>query len=78
VYIVYERSWKIVLPSILLFLGGLASTLYLIYLESTLRVNLINVKRLAPESTAFWAMTVIQNLITTRTSFALQVLFHLT
>lgn len=65
VFVVYDRSWKVIAPSLVLYLGGCVCTAYFIYLQSTLSVDLINVKNLVPLGTAFWAVTVVQNTLST-------------
>jgi hypothetical protein len=65
-WIVYEKSWLVVSLSILLWLGDTFCTIMIIVLESTLHSRvLINSARLTPYLTAFWALTISLNIITT-------------
>lgn len=61
-FVVYNRSWRVIAPSLILYVGGCVCTAYFIYLQSTLSINN---QLLAPVGTAFWAVTLIQNTLST-------------
>ncbi|KAJ6529983.1 hypothetical protein DFH09DRAFT_1411391 [Mycena vulgaris] len=65
-WVVYGRSWLAISLPLLLVLGNIAVTGVVLYLEITLHAHaLLNIKQLKPFGAAFWAMTIVINVITT-------------
>ncbi|KAJ6629582.1 hypothetical protein B0H10DRAFT_1985979 [Mycena sp. CBHHK59/15] len=63
---VYNRSWFPITLSLLLWLGGVAITGVLFYLEITQNTHtLLTIVQLKPFGAAFWVMTIVVNIITT-------------
>jgi hypothetical protein len=54
-----------IVPSFLLFLGALSSSIYFIYLEGTLTTTIFNATKLAPVGTTFWGISIMENVINT-------------
>jgi hypothetical protein len=67
-WIVYSRSWLAISLPGLLVLGNTAVTGVVLYIEITLNQHaLLSVKQIKPFGVAFWALTVVINVITTGT-----------
>ncbi|CAA7268856.1 unnamed protein product [Cyclocybe aegerita] len=65
-WVVYHQSFLVVSCSIVLWLGCLATTIWVIYLEATLHSRvLVSASQLQPAGTSFWALTIVLNIITT-------------
>ncbi|KAJ7860615.1 hypothetical protein B0H14DRAFT_3863722 [Mycena olivaceomarginata] len=65
-WIVYSRSWLAISLPGLLVLGNTAVTGVVLYIEITLNQHaLLSVKQIKPFGAAFWALTVVINVITT-------------
>ncbi|KAG6917361.1 hypothetical protein DXG01_002826 [Tephrocybe rancida] len=65
-WIVYGRSWLVIIPSFVLWLGGTVCSVFLVYYEATTTTSaLITASKLHPYGVAFWASTVSLNIITT-------------
>ncbi|TFK34335.1 hypothetical protein BDQ12DRAFT_613696 [Crucibulum laeve] len=65
-WVVYNRSWLSVSPSIILWLGCLACGIRVIFLAGTLHVPaLVNSEKTYPYHSAFWGISVAVNIVTT-------------
>jgi hypothetical protein len=65
-WIVYGRSWLVIALPLLLVLGNAAVAGVVMYLEITLHAHaLLNIRQLKPFGAAFWAMTIVINVLTT-------------
>ncbi|PFH45331.1 hypothetical protein AMATHDRAFT_160736 [Amanita thiersii Skay4041] len=65
-WVMYGRSFTVVSFSVLLWLGAIVCTILVTYLEATLHSRvLISARQLRPAGTAFWAITIAINVITT-------------
>ncbi|KAJ7886671.1 hypothetical protein B0H13DRAFT_2044062 [Mycena leptocephala] len=65
-WVIYGRSWIAISLPLLLVLGNTAVTGVVLYLEITLKTHaLLNIKQLKPFGAAFWAMTIVINVLTT-------------
>jgi hypothetical protein len=65
-WVVYGRSWLVISLPGLLVLGNTAVTGVVLYLEITLNQHaLLSVKQIKPFGAAFWALTIVINIITT-------------
>ncbi|KAJ7625663.1 hypothetical protein FB45DRAFT_1060327 [Roridomyces roridus] len=66
-WVIYSRSWLTISLPLLLVLANVAIVGVLLYLEFTLRTThaLVNVKQLKPFGAAFWAITIVINVLTT-------------
>jgi len=65
-WVVYGRSWLAISLPLLLVLGNMAVTGVVLFLEVTLNQNaLLNISKLKPFGAAFWALTIVINVITT-------------
>ncbi|KAF7332999.1 hypothetical protein MVEN_02406200 [Mycena venus] len=63
---VYGRSWLVISLPLLLVLANTAVTGVVLYLEITLNAHaLLNVKQVKPFGAAFWALTIVINVVTT-------------
>ncbi|KAJ6467315.1 hypothetical protein C8R45DRAFT_1078560 [Mycena sanguinolenta] len=66
-YIVYSRRWKVLIPSLILYLGGIAMGIKLI--EAQVSLNHANATMISPEIRPWWftlfCITVVQNTLTT-------------
>ncbi|KAJ7101702.1 hypothetical protein C8R44DRAFT_988347 [Mycena epipterygia] len=66
-YIVYSRRWKVLIPSLILYLGGVAMGIKLI--EAQVSLNHVNATMNSPEIRPWWfalfCITVVQNTLTT-------------
>ena len=61
-FIVYRRNWKVIAPSVILWLAAIACAGRALQLEATGATP----NRFGPWFTAFWALSVSHNIITTR------------
>jgi hypothetical protein len=65
-WVVYGRSWLAISLPLLLVLGNMAVTGVVLFLEVTLNQHaLLNISKLKPFGAAFWALTIVINVITT-------------
>jgi hypothetical protein len=65
-YVVYSESFKVIIASSVLFLGNIFCAAYATQLQAPLNsANLALVRQIPAYMTAFWTLTVAQNLITT-------------
>ncbi|KAF8062398.1 hypothetical protein FPV67DRAFT_1672874 [Lyophyllum atratum] len=65
-WVIYGRNWLVIIPSLLLWLGGTVCSVFLVYYEVTFTSDaLISASKLHPFGVAFWASTVTLNVITT-------------
>ncbi|KAJ6587506.1 hypothetical protein DFH09DRAFT_1427559 [Mycena vulgaris] len=65
-WIIYNRSWMVIIVPLVLWLAGIAITGVLIYMDITLKLHaLLSVVQRKPFSAAFWGMTITINLLTT-------------
>ncbi|KAF4623801.1 hypothetical protein D9613_001289 [Agrocybe pediades] len=65
-FIIYSRSYLVILLPVILWLGGFAATIWVIYLEATLHSRvLVTAKQLRPSGSLFWGLTIALNVITT-------------
>jgi len=66
-YIVYARRWPVIVPSGILYLGGIAMALRLIHVEASLdhKAITLNSNEIHPWWDAFFAITMVQNTLTT-------------
>ncbi|KAF9528352.1 hypothetical protein CPB83DRAFT_854456 [Crepidotus variabilis] len=65
-WVIWCRSWRVVAPSICLWLGTVAMTTWLLWIESTLRVKvLLNARQLRPSGISFWVLSTVLNITTT-------------
>ncbi|KAF8174896.1 hypothetical protein BJ912DRAFT_989506 [Pholiota molesta] len=65
-WVVYQRSFRVIAVSCLLWLALMGAGIWLIYLEATLKSRLlISAKQLSPATTLCWAVTIALNIITT-------------
>ncbi|KAJ7719956.1 hypothetical protein B0H16DRAFT_1218975, partial [Mycena metata] len=65
-WMVYSKSWPVVVFSMLLWLGGSVCTVMIIRIEATLRSDtLITSDSLKPLILSFWILTIVQNILTT-------------
>ncbi|KAJ7326169.1 hypothetical protein DFH08DRAFT_884978 [Mycena albidolilacea] len=65
-WVIYGRSWLVISLPGLLVLGNTAVTGVVLYLEITLNQHaLLSVKQIKPFGAAFWALTIVINIITT-------------
>ncbi|KAJ7678566.1 hypothetical protein B0H14DRAFT_2552661 [Mycena olivaceomarginata] len=66
-WIVYEKSWRMIVFSLLLWLGTAACTAMNIQIETSLHSHaLITSSSLQPVIILFWVLTIAQNFLTTR------------
>ncbi|KAF9528351.1 hypothetical protein CPB83DRAFT_883528 [Crepidotus variabilis] len=64
-WIVWNRSWRMVIPSIILWLGTLGTITWIIWIESSLHAKvLLNAKQLRPAGASFWVLSIVLNIIT--------------
>ncbi|KAJ7148388.1 hypothetical protein C8R43DRAFT_952497 [Mycena crocata] len=67
-WVVYNRSWLVISLPLLLILENTAVTGVTLYLEITLHTRaLLNIRQLKPFGAAFWAITIVLNVLTTAT-----------
>jgi hypothetical protein len=65
-WIVYNKNWRVVAFSFILWIGTIVTTIYDIYIESSLHAKvLIGAKQLQPVIDSFWACTILLNVLTT-------------
>jgi hypothetical protein len=65
-YVVYSNNFKVIVASSVLFLGNVFCAVYATQLQARLNsANLALVRQIPAYMTAFWTLTVAQNLITT-------------
>ncbi|KAJ7926792.1 hypothetical protein B0H13DRAFT_2313288 [Mycena leptocephala] len=66
-YIVYSRRWKVLIPSLILYLGGIAMGIK--HIETQVSLNHANATMNSPEIRPWWfalfCITVVQNTLTT-------------
>ncbi|KAJ7738815.1 hypothetical protein B0H16DRAFT_1569925 [Mycena metata] len=66
-YIVYSRRWKVLIPSLILYFGGIAMAIKLIEAQASLKheESTINSSDIRPWSETLFCITAVQNTLTT-------------
>ncbi|KAJ6447841.1 hypothetical protein C8R45DRAFT_1047206 [Mycena sanguinolenta] len=66
-YIVYSRRWKVIIPSLILFFGGVATAIKLVEAQASLKheETTMNSSDIRPWSETLFCITAVQNTLTT-------------
>ncbi|KAF8997196.1 hypothetical protein BDQ17DRAFT_1248936 [Cyathus striatus] len=65
-WIVYSRSWRVIIISILLWIGAAISMTLIIQIQANLHTSgTVTAAKLQPPNRSFWIISIIQNVLTT-------------
>ncbi|TFK32576.1 hypothetical protein BDQ12DRAFT_616859, partial [Crucibulum laeve] len=65
-WIMHNRSWLIITPSLIMWIAGAICEAFLLYYEATFHTQaLVSAEKLHPFGLAFWILTVVLNVLTT-------------